>query len=178
MGREKGVDTSAADVESLILAVMMEAAKEVDEEIRLLLAEVRSVMAAKRQLREIVCRVRRDVSDNLGGRDGTRRLTFSNGMISERAYHRVPLPVPDCSCAGGVKLIPTDLHEGTIGDVAQLESIRDDLQARLDGLNEMSEMTSIRLQMMMDRRSRFLSTLSNIMKKISDTQNSLTQNLK
>jgi hypothetical protein len=49
---------------------------------------------------------------------------------------------------------------------------------KLDSMNEMSKMTSLRLQMMLDRRSRFMSTLSNIMKKLSDTQNSLVQNLK
>jgi len=49
---------------------------------------------------------------------------------------------------------------------------------KLDSMNEMSEMTSLRLQMTMDRRSKFISTLSNIMKKISTTQETLTQNLK
>jgi hypothetical protein len=44
--------------------------------------------------------------------------------------------------------------------------------------NEMSEMISMRLQMTMDRRSKFISTLSNIMKKISTTQDTLVQNLK
>jgi hypothetical protein len=39
-------------------------------------------------------------------------------------------------------------------------------------------MTSMRLQMTMDRRSKFISTLSNIMKKISTTQDTLVQNLK
>jgi len=49
---------------------------------------------------------------------------------------------------------------------------------KLDSLNEMSEMTGLRLQMMMDKRSKFISTLSNIMKKISSTQNTVVQNLK
>lgn len=48
----------------------------------------------------------------------------------------------------------------------------------LDAMNEMSETTSMRLQMTMDRRSKFISTLSNIMKKISTTQDTLVQNLK
>jgi hypothetical protein len=63
-------------------------------------------------------------------------------------------------------------------DVAQLLAVQDDLKGKLDGMNEMSEMTSMRLQMMMDRRSKFISTLSNIMKKISTTQDTLVQNLK
>jgi hypothetical protein len=45
-------------------------------------------------------------------------------------------------------------------------------------MNEMSEMTSLRLQMMMDRRSKFVETLSNIMKKISTTSDSIVQNMK
>jgi len=39
-------------------------------------------------------------------------------------------------------------------------------------------MDSIRLQMMMDRISKFEETLSNIMKKLGDTQASIIQNLK
>jgi len=63
-------------------------------------------------------------------------------------------------------------------DVAQVLVAQEDLKGKLDGMNEMSEMTSLRLQMMMDRRSKFISTLSNIMKKISTTQDTLVQNLK
>jgi hypothetical protein len=48
----------------------------------------------------------------------------------------------------------------------------------LDGLNEMSEMTSLRLQLTMDRRSKIIQTLSNIMKKIGTTQETLVQNIK
>jgi hypothetical protein len=63
-------------------------------------------------------------------------------------------------------------------DMADLRAVGDDLKGKLDSMNEMSEMTSLRLQMMMDRRSKFISTLSNIMKKVSTTQESVTQNLK
>jgi len=45
-------------------------------------------------------------------------------------------------------------------------------------MNEMSEMTSLRLQMTMDRRSKFIETLSNIVKKLSETSDSIVQNLK
>jgi len=52
------------------------------------------------------------------------------------------------------------------------------MRGMLDSMNEMSEMTSLRLQMTMDRRSKFIQTLSSIMKKISSTADSLVQNLK
>ncbi len=47
-----------------------------------------------------------------------------------------------------------------------------------ESMGELSEMTSSRLQMTMDRRSKFISTLSQMMKKISTTQDMLIQNLK
>ena len=63
-------------------------------------------------------------------------------------------------------------------EVAQILSDKDSLNERLEGMNEMSEMTSLRLQMTMDRRSKFISTLSQMMTKISTTQDTLVQNLK
>ncbi|MBA7641063.1 hypothetical protein ES703_48735 [subsurface metagenome] len=68
-----------------------------------------------------------------------------------------------------------DTEGVTIGG---LKSLLDDLKGKLDGMNEMSEMTSLRLQMTMDRRSKFISTLSQMMKKISTTQDILVQNIK
>jgi hypothetical protein len=65
-----------------------------------------------------------------------------------------------------------------LAEVARILSDPDELKGKLDGMNEMSEMTSLRLQMMMDRRSKFISTLSNIMKKVSTTQEAVVQNLK
>ena len=65
-----------------------------------------------------------------------------------------------------------------LAETARLLTVPDELKGKLDGMNEMSEMTSLRLQMMMDRRSKFISTLSNIMKKVGTTQDSLVQNLK
>lgn len=47
-----------------------------------------------------------------------------------------------------------------------------------NGSDGISETTALRLQGMMDRRSKFMSTLSNLMKKTSDTQKSVIQNLK
>ena len=65
-----------------------------------------------------------------------------------------------------------------LAEVAQILTVPDELKGKLDGMNAMSEMTSLRLQMMMDRRSKFIQTLSNTMKKISTTQDALVQNLK
>jgi hypothetical protein len=47
-----------------------------------------------------------------------------------------------------------------------------------DSLSEMGEAESLRLQMAMDRLSKLMSTLSNELKKASETASSITQNMK
>jgi hypothetical protein len=65
-----------------------------------------------------------------------------------------------------------------LAEVARLLSHQGELKGQLEGMNETSETISLRLQMRMDRRSKFISTLSNIMKKVSATQNGIVQNFK
>lgn len=60
----------------------------------------------------------------------------------------------------------------------QLDNQKDMIRSKLDSLSEMGEMESMRLQMAMDRLSKMMSTLSNILHKVSETQAAITPNLK
>jgi hypothetical protein len=60
----------------------------------------------------------------------------------------------------------------------ELDSAIDKAKADLDSLSEMGEMESLRLQMAMDRMSKSMQMLSNVLKKISDTSETITSNLK
>jgi hypothetical protein len=59
-----------------------------------------------------------------------------------------------------------------------MDALIDQMKNDLDSMTEMGEMESLRLQMAMDRLSKMMSTLSNLLKKISDTASQITQNLK
>lgn len=61
---------------------------------------------------------------------------------------------------------------------AELDQAIDDVKSELDSLSEMGETESLRLQMAMDRMSKAMSMLSNILKKMSETSGQITQNLK
>lgn len=54
----------------------------------------------------------------------------------------------------------------------------DEIKRDVDSMSEMGEMESLRLQMAMDRLSKMMSTLSNLLKKISDTAAEITKNMK
>ena len=52
------------------------------------------------------------------------------------------------------------------------------LKQELDSLSDLGETESLRLQMAMDRISKLMSTLSNVLKKVDATAESIIQNLK
>jgi putative addiction module CopG family antidote len=171
-------DLAGGDIESLAFIVLMGATKGADQDLQTIMAEVKSMTNAKQKLRDLINLINKDIASNTSCVDKPPRLDFSSGMGSEEAYHHAPIPVPDPNLVGGVRLVSTDLHNGNLADVAELRAILDKLRDQLDSMNELSEMTSLRLQMAMDRRSKFMSTLSNVMKKISNTSDTLVQNLK
>jgi hypothetical protein len=51
----------------------------------------------------------------------------------------------------------------------KIDSAIDKAKSDLDSMSELGEMESLRLQMAMDRMSKMMSTLSNLVKKVSDT---------
>lgn len=52
------------------------------------------------------------------------------------------------------------------------------MQSNVDSMNGMSEMTSMKLQMTMDRVSKFYAALTNIMKVESSTASNIVGNMK
>jgi hypothetical protein len=52
------------------------------------------------------------------------------------------------------------------------------LRSGLESVTDLSDSDSLQLQMTMDRLNKLMTTLSDVMKKISDTAQSITQNLK
>ena len=168
--RFAGQHVGEQDIEALIVLVMMQAAADAERDLKAIMAEVKAMNDAKAKLREVMDKARKQVAEH-SGRKGTDRCLapLCGGLQPAVAEAAAALH----HTRAQVTLTPKE--PTTIGE---LRAVADDLKGKLDGMNEMSEMTSLRLQMMMDRRSKFISTLSNIMKKISSTQDTLVQNLK
>ena len=166
------------DIEAIAFIVLMQAARSMDEDLKMIMARVKAATAAKARLRELISKVGRDVTKNAGATEKGGQLDFSAGLGNEAAYHIVPMPVADVESSSGITLVETDLYPERITRTGQIQAVLDDLDGRLDSLSDLGEMESLRLQMIMDRRSKSLETLSNVMKKLSETASSITQNLK
>jgi hypothetical protein len=99
-----------------------------------------------------------------------------NEVTAQKA--RVREALRQRSDRGGLDL----LSVGTLLSAAiirsELDLVVDEMKHDLDSMSELGEMESLRLQMAMDRLSKMMSTLSNLLKKLSCTASQITQNLK
>lgn len=189
---------SRMDVSEAAFIVLSMATKDMDDDIRMIMAEIKATNAAKQKMRELIKELNGWISQEMSGHPG------SEDIDNEKAgkpgtTSRAARPAPRGGAAAppvrGMTLetktssvihleyvktpvIPPLPPRNSGLTLSRLNSLLDDIKGKLDGLNEMSEMTSLRLQMTMDRRSKFIQTLSNIMKKVGTTQETLVQNIK
>jgi hypothetical protein len=70
------------------------------------------------------------------------------------------------------------LSFSVLAEAVRGQKATDSARNAKDSLSEMGEAESLRLQMAMDRLSKLMSTLSNELKKASETASSITQNMK
>jgi hypothetical protein len=82
-----------------------------------------------------------------------------------------------------LKGIMKDVQDATGGQQessthTQVETGVERAKQKLDSMSEMGEMESLRLQMAMDRLSKLMETLSNLLKKTSETSQGIIQNMK
>jgi hypothetical protein len=176
---------SHMDISEAAFIVLSMATKDMDDDIRMIMAEIRAMNAAKQKLRDLIKElngwISREMSKHPGSEDinnekvagsktpvpPLRRMTLETKTSAVIHLEYVKAPV-----------IPPLPPRNAGLTVSGLKSLLDDLKGNLDGMNEISEMTSLRLQMTMDRRAKFIQTLSNMMKKAGSTQERLVQNIK
>jgi hypothetical protein len=187
---------SQTDISEAAFIVLSMATKDMDDDIRLIMAEIKAMTAAKQKMRELIKElnawISQEMSKHAGSEDIDNEKAGKPGTISRAArptaktsappVRRITLetktsPVLHLEYVMAPIIPPLPPRNSGL-TVSGLKSLLDDIKGKLDGLNEMSEMTSLRLQMTMDRRSKFIETLSNIMKKIGTTQETLAQNIK
>jgi hypothetical protein len=143
-----------ADIEALSFLVMMQAAKSAQEDLKAIMAKVKSINEQKRKMREAQATMQK----NNTGISRVQLDSFKLLLIKKPATTTISRAKPVTK--------------------TELQDVVGTMKNDLDSMSEMGETESLRLQMAMDRQSKMMTALSNILKKISDTQGSIVQNLK
>ena len=176
------------DVAQAAFIVMMMATKDMDDDIRLIMTEIRAMTQAKQRLRDLVKELNAWITAEMCKRPGSEDIYYEkitgsspnrnfkiSGKIIEYNEPYADIEDPDLVREMAVCYDLSDSDGVTIEDLRALVEV---LRGQLDKMTAMTEMTFLRLQITMDRRSRFISMLSNMMKKISTTQDALIRNIK
>ncbi len=159
-----------ADIEAVAFIVLMEASKDASDDLQKIMQDVQKRNQQKQALRQLLEDMNRLKSQSPNGQLAT--------PCASPACQSLLAQLRQFSTASGPLPRPIRLPAGnslTYGDINQLLQ---QTQQNLDSMSETSEMDSLRLQMAMDRRSKLLDALSNVMKKISDTSAAIVGNLK
>lgn len=143
---------SELDIEALCFIVLMEAAKSAQEDLRAIMAEVKAINEAKQTQRELLTTMQDIRDDGCGPDEG-------ESDDGDAEYE----DGDDDPCASRLQALSNRIDE-----------IRD----QLDSLNEAGEVQQLRLQIIMERRAKAYETLSNLLKKMSDTASTIVANLK
>jgi hypothetical protein len=102
--------------------------------------------------------------------DQLKAVTAQKAKVREALEQR-----PD---RGGLDLLSVSSLLSAVIIRSELDLVVDEMKHDLDSMSELGEMESLRLQMAMDRLSKMMSTLSNLLKKLSCTASQITQNMK
>lgn len=144
-----GANLGDAEVDALVFVIATDIAKENETSIRDLAAEVEKMAKQKDDIRK--------------------RLAATKTADAKPASPPgVSLTTAKASTTGAIKA-PAPLA----ADASPAA-----MQDRLDQLGQLGETGQLRLQMMTDRHSKAMAVLSNLMKKVSETDSSILSNLK
>jgi hypothetical protein len=188
---------SGMDASEAAFLVLAMATKDMDDDLRMIMAEIKAANTAKQKLRDQIKDLNDWISEAMGkAGDHSKSSDIDNTKVSGKppataartqsakiapirsvSLQKAYSPVIRLEYVKAPTIRPLPPRNSDVS-VSSLKSLLDEIKGRLDGLNELSEMTSLRLQMTMDRRSKFISTLSQMMKKTSTTQDILVQNIK
>lgn len=141
------------DPETLVAIVLLEAAKAADRDLAATLAELKAASERKAAMRAALAALKSS-RESTKSTKACATFTCLDALPVSAEYTKADLEAVKQSLAG--------IGEGR----------------REDTLSELGEQAAAHMQVYQDRYSRFLATLSNLLKKASDTSAQITQNLK
>lgn len=153
------------DIEALAFLVMMQAAKSAQEDLKAIMAKVKSINEQKAKQRELLSKMQQQ------------RTMTAIQLDSFKLLQNRTLALQQGRNADSIKFVRSSGRNQQVSK-ADIDAMKDKLKSDLDSMSEMGEMESLRLQMAMDRMSKMMSTISNLLKKISKTADDIVQNLK
>jgi hypothetical protein len=124
----------------------------------------------KQALRELVDQMQQEIAQ---AKPGER-----SGVCQTAACRSLPAKLAEMTSASAATPRPFHLRAADNITYPQLSSLESQADQALGSVSGMSQEQQLQLQTAMDQYSKMLETVSNIMKSLSDTSNSIVANMK
>ena len=168
--RLAGQEFSKTDIDQLVQWVMMETARQADADLRDAMEQMRAANQQKARQREAAAAQKQSQA----GVSAAARADYES-RAQTRTVACVKAPCLPAMAATPPQPAQIRLVAPTGPNLASPPA---DSDQDKDSLSDMTETQQLRMQMLMDRRSKAMETLSNLMKKNADTQSAILSNLK
>jgi hypothetical protein len=165
------------DAAALALIVLVEAINNANQDLQQLMTAIQDQTAAKQALRNRINALNQQIAANGGQSEIGAQSSLGAPIQFGGTPSPTQVPTDGAPIAIGGSLVAPAQGGGAVS-TSTVGTAVTTLQNDLDSENEMSEMTSMRLQMLMDVRSKLLQTASEIEKSISDTDVAILRNIK
>lgn len=172
------------DIDVLVQLVMFELWQSEEEALKEMLEEMHRMNELKNKHREYIDLLKKQKAN---ARSKMRKeFKASSKQTLTASVPKKPRPVRTSAKMASTRYLkikypktPNIAHKNTKNmNLAELDKYVEDMEHKMATLSGLSEELSLKLQLLMDRRSKIIQTLSNMLKKISQTSDVLISNIK
>lgn len=175
-------NAGSGDIEAIAFIVLMQAAKDMESDLKEMMNSVKAINDRKKHLQDQIATIKANqpgikngIQDDsrtqsgikTGIQDDSRNQTIIKKKFSftftETKHLKIRLPI---------------VVSEKIVAIKDPKMQTEKLQSEKDTLGDISNEMSLKIQMYQERHSRFMQMLSNMMKKLSDTDSAIISNLK
>lgn len=166
----RGSAVKAGDINALVAIVMMQTLNDSEKDLQNVMSQTEAITKAKQQLRDLLSQTQLEIKSN--------ETLDAKAMCQTALCKSLPSTLGEISNATANVQKPVRISIPAKPTFADLRTVPGQIQSNLDSLNDISQAQQMKIQMLMDQRSKLIETMSNIMKSISDTNSTIIQNIK
>jgi len=161
---------AGADIEAMAFIVLMQATNDQNQDLQEIMNEVQAQTKAKQALRDLLNQVQRDVASNANQQAKEVCATAECRSIAQQIAQ-----VESLTSQTGHPVRFNASNPPTYGQLRQAQATANE---SLDSLSDMSQSMQMKIQMEQSEYSQIMEAISNVEKKMTDTSNSIIQNMK
>ena len=181
--RSQFLNLSDLETDTLVWLVMFTFWQSEEEDLKELLEEMNRMNQVKKGLREYITFLKKQKAKLEVVRGEFKDSKIEALLIKPQTQIPRVKTLPKMAITRHLKIKYPKTPEITIRDLKkrslpELEKEKDDQESKLKSLGKLSEKLKLIIQIQMERRAKITQALSNILKKISQTSDSIIQNIK